>query len=491
MQLDPEVRGVTRTRSLAALLPIALLGMPIALLAPDPELAAGGIAILMAFFALLWRPGESPILLFIVVYQWVQVNAKTFYGALIGVKVASQPSYGGDVVLAIILGNAAVLSLALGLRFGCGQWRPGTRELGFQQSSSIPMKVWLQLYWLAWIVSAVASTVAWIVPGLTQVLLAFSGLRWAALFILTYAAFARRTAWRLWWLVFGAEFLLTVGGFFAGFAAAIFYALFALVAVLYPFRLRRSYPLILVILLLFTSALAWTAVKSEYRAYVSSGSGAQIVLVDRQERLLMLGRMVALLEPAEILESFEQLMARIAYVDFFARVMEVVPALKPHEGGRLWGDALVRPLMPRLLFPSKTVVNDSIRTNEYTGLGVATQEQGTSISIGYVAEAYIDFGVPLMFLPILALGWGIGRFYRWLNENQRFRGVWSMALGTLALFPAIYFESSITKLMPALAVSMLTVFAVARFGLPRLLSWLMGRYLRRTKAKRSLATGSI
>ena len=83
---------------------------------------------------------------------------------------------------------------------------------------------------------------------------------------------------------------------------------------------------------------------------------------------------------------------RLSYVDFFAVVLETVPSQLPHENGALWLDAITRPFMPRLFFPSKTVIDDSERTNYYTGLGVAGAEEGTSISLGYVAESYIDFG---------------------------------------------------------------------------------------------------
>ena len=486
----PESAGRYRVPPPPGLAPVLLLAALLSLLGPDPVLALVGLASLGGVTWLLWRPGEAPILLFLVVYQWLQVNAKTVHGYLLGVGVEALPSYGGDLALAILLGNAALVVLALGLRWGAGFWRPAAALAARQQVGGVPMRVWLQLYGIGWAISLIATAMAWVVPGLTQPLLALAALRWATFFTLTFAAFSRRRYWGPWWLMFGAEFLLSVGGFFAGFNTAIFYALFGLTAALYPFTMRRVLPLLALLALLGFSALAWTAVKGEYRGFVSGGEANQGVVVGRSERLAKLGGLVTSLEPGTLADTLDKLAERLAYVDFFARVMLVVPDYKPHAQGAIWGDALLRAFTPRLLFPGKSAVHDSVRTNEYTGLGVATHEQGTSISVGYTAESYIDFGVPLMFLPILALGWGLGRFYRWLHTSPRSLGIWGMALAAVALFPAAAFETSATKMLVALAVSMLAAWAIVRFALPVLLPWLMARYLRRQGLRTPQGLGS-
>ena len=48
----------------------------------------------------------------------------------------------------------------------------------------------------------------------------------------------------------------------------------------------------------------------------------------------------------------------------------------------------------------------------FRGLRCAGAEQGTSIAFGYAAESYVDFGIPLMFLPPLAFGIFMGLAYR-------------------------------------------------------------------------------
>jgi hypothetical protein len=104
-------------------------------------------------------------------------------------------------------------------------------------------------------------------------------------------------------------------------------------------------------------------------------------------------------------------------------------------------------LTPRLLFPNKASIDDSARTEKYTGVQVSGTEQGTSISLGYVAESYIDFGVKGMFAPILLLGLFYGLIYRFFADHQRYR-VLGFAMATAILvFGAYTIETSNIKLL--------------------------------------------
>lgn len=60
---------------------------------------------------------------------------------------------------------------------------------------------------------------------------------------------------------------------------------------------------------------------------------------------------------------------------------------------------------PRILFPDKgALLSDSEMVRTYSGVFVAGAEQGTSIAFGYAAEAYLDFGLPSMFVPSFLFG---------------------------------------------------------------------------------------
>jgi hypothetical protein len=163
----------------------------------------------------------------------------------------------------------------------------------------------------------------------------------------------------------------------------------------------------------------------------------------------------------------ESLAGRLGYVNFFAAVLKRVPRVLPHEEGGLWWDAVIRPFMPRMFFPEKTNIEDSQRTQYYTGLKVAGKERGTSISIGYMGESYIDFGKVGMMLPVFTLGLLLGGVYRWMLTQNYSSKALGMGMATATLYCAAPMETSITKLMGGLAVVILVSWLTIRFVVPR------------------------
>jgi hypothetical protein len=225
-----------------------------------------------------------------------------------------------------------------------------------------------------------------------------------------------------------------------------------------------------------TLGVAWTAVKIDYRSFVSGGEKAQVVTVGYLERISMLAEMLRQLDGNAMADASEKLLQRIAYVDFFGVVLDAVPGVLPHENGALCWDAISRPFMPRLFFPEKTAIDDSVRTNYYTGLDLPTSEEGTSVSLGYMAESYIDFGAAGMMVPIFGLGLLLGRFYRWMLRRDPSR-LLGMALATATIFGASFLESSITKVFGGLVVAMLVSWIVLRIA-PLYLRWIPTKMVR-------------
>lgn len=78
-------------------------------------------------------------------------------------------------------------------------------------------------------------------------------------------------------------------------------------------------------------------------------------------------------------------------------------------------------LTPRMFFPGKlSLPSSSDEVRMYSGIWVAGRERNTSFAFGYVAESYVDFGVPLMLVPIFVYGLLLGLAYRWLNAHIRY-----------------------------------------------------------------------
>jgi hypothetical protein len=263
-----------------------------------------------------------------------------------------------------------------------------------------------------------------------------------------------------------------LGGFFSDFKTVFFVTLLALPAANLRISPSTGIGLSIVLVFVLIFGVVWSAIKGEYRAYVSGGERAQIVTVGFGDRMAKLGELVGALDREAIADGAEQLVKRITSVEFFGAVLLYVPAAVPHEYGAIWWDAIIRPFMPRLFFPDKAIIDDSERTNKYTGLGVSGSDVGTSISIGYIGEAYIDFGQFGMMAPIFFLGVFYGSLYRWLITMPHTRGVIGYGFASAVLLGGLFAETSITKSIGGLIVSLLVVWLIAKYAGSRFFPWL-------------------
>ncbi len=447
----------------------------IALAVSGPETALGlySAAVLVAGIRLLWRPGEPPILLFIFLYQWMQSATGTLYANAMGMNLAQLSDAkqtlvgeGQDFASGLMLTGALVLAFAMRVAAG----KP-FRDFNAQLKAFViskPFGFWLRLYAATWVIGTICATIAPVTGNLGQPILTLSGIKWGGFVLLTFAAFSgsNPSARNVWGLIFGFELLLAIGGYFASFKEVFLFALFGLVIA----NVRLS-PRILILgttlaAVMLALGIVWTAIKADYRAFANAGSSQQVVVTGYGEGLAVIGRLVSNLDGEDLSDGAESLTKRVMYHQLFGVVVNRVPSYLPYTGGEIWGEAISRPVMPRVFFPNKRAIHDSDLTNEYTGLRVATVEQGTSISLGYMAEAYIDFGPILMFLPIGVLGVGIGYFYRWLLRRRGPLVIAGSALAPFALMPAHLAETSILKMVPSLTLSLLACFVVLKLLAP-------------------------
>jgi hypothetical protein len=173
------------------------------------------------------------------------------------------------------------------------------------------------------------------------------------------------------------------------------------------------------------------------------------------ERFQSLAGLVGELDASELSDALIGTLLRIEYTSFLADVLHYVPDTHPHERGALWGQTIEHMLAPRMLFPDKPVLpSDSERTMRYTGRLLASDFSGASISIGYVGESYIDFGVAGALAIALALGTFYGLVAKHIFILARRRDLALCASVFIVLFlPVQQFEISNIKLLPSLVTS--------------------------------------
>ena len=139
----------------------------------------------------------------------------------------------------------------------------------------------------------------------------------------------------------------------------------------------------------------------------------------------------------------ESFVDRLWAVYYPALAVQRVPSVVPHEDGAILWRAVWHILTPRLFFPDKPEVeSDSEMVRKYAGVPVAGPETGTSIAFGYAAESYVDFGVPLMFVPVLLYGCLMGMAYAWLPRLIRDRELAVAAVAVILWLSLYLFERS-------------------------------------------------
>ncbi len=458
---------VSRWAKVLAVWLVALLG----LLTPNPLLTTAGIAVLPLLAMLLWRPGEPPILLLVVLNQWMQVFVPVLRADLAGQRVGEEIRL-PEMELAAWLGLLAVVGLAFGMRLGVGRGAALDDEATARWSLQVKGTRLAAVYSAALALALVLPELAWLVPSLRQPILVLGGLRWIAVFLILWLAVTRNDLRLLAAAVFLLETIIGLGGYFSGFKTVYFLGAVTLLSVRSQSSRIAWASLAVVSVVAIGLGVVWQAVKLDYRPFLSQGESSQAVLVSPAERYGFLVERTLTLNAADLSRGLESGVDRLGYLEFFARAIQMVPSQIPFQGGQLWGEAVFHLVTPRALFPGKLEINDSDRTNAFCGVRVSGAEQGTSISIGYAGESYIDFGPLLMFVPILLLGmfWGWG--YRWLSTCSPERPLGLAAGVVFVMSGAQLFESSNIKLLGGGVTALIAWTLLLRLGGRR-----MGRFL--------------
>ncbi|MEO0560126.1 MAG: hypothetical protein AAF170_18310 [Bacteroidota bacterium] len=464
------------TFGLPASVVVALFGLSLlGLLTTNPLLTVGSIAILPVLTALAWRPGEPPFLLFILGFQWLQATAKVFHANILGLDVTDLVLFASfetpQTHKAIWLSLAGLLVLAMGIRLVLRKVPPANmdRMRAQAESFSIPKAFGLYLA-LTLGLTAMYQSVGYL-SSLRQILLAVSLLKWSGFYLLAYLVFLRKDGYLFFLAAFGFEFIAGIG-FFSGFKEVIFVSVIAFFSVGRSVTLGSAMKGLAVVTVMLVLGVTWTAIKGEYRETISGGSQQQGAVVDQREQIDLLVDMVGGLTRQDLVDGLDPLLERVAYVDFFGYVLNAVPSSVPHEKGVLWGSAVRHVLVPRVIYPNKPVLpSDSEVTTRYTGIFLASDDQGTSISIGYMGESYIDFGTFGMFVPIFLLGVGWGVIYLFFARKATIPLI-GYAYSAAVLLSAYQLEVATIKLLGGVVMKFIVVGLVFRLTQDWVTDWL-------------------
>lgn len=451
------------------------VGIALSLVSANPELTVTAIVLAYVLVKLLWRQGEPPVLLFALGFQWVQASILIFYAdlqnqALADLGADTLEAGGDSVAAATWLTLIGLLAVGLGARLGAGS-RAKTPAAGQAAPPGaqfhIPRLFYASLAAMA--ISSVLTKLSFIVPGLSEPVRGFVLVRWVIYYLLAYTVFSERRGYPQLAIVLAAELLVGFLGFFSDFRAVLIMTLMAAMALPYARLGIRLRGVVAIVVLTLTLGVVWQSIKSDYRDFMNQGSAGQEILVSRADQISELATLIGNLTPERLGEGARGLVYRIQFVNFFGAVIGMVPTYIPYEDGKLWWQAIEHVMVPRLFNPNKPVINDSDRTAEYSGLNVARGEQGTSISMGYIAESYIDFG-PVLMMPALFV-WGIfvGWIYRVMVRPSKCPPFAYGCAAALITQNAALVEQSNLKMVGSVLVGLIALYLVQKYFAEKLI----------------------
>jgi hypothetical protein len=450
---------------------------------PNFILTAASLSVFILFIQLFYTHEFPSFVLFGLLMQWLSVSIELHYCNFHGITLAekylsSGKSYGAPD----LLNEAFWLNLSGIVAYAFGIWviiRKTTTNYEKTNTNGLdrynPKKI-IYLYIGLFILSIFIKNNLFTFVSLSQLLNFILTLKWGFFFIMIYICIKQKSNLIFLSCVVLFEFILG----FASYFSSSFLNILVLSVIAFLFsqpRIKVKYlaPGLVLISGIIYFVLLWTSVKEKYRMFLNQGSREQIIKVDRDEALQKFTELAGDVTTSTLVDNVSDVVDRVGYIAYFSNTLQYVPTLKPHQDGAIYWNAVSYYFKPRLFFPEKPAIDDSKHTAEYTGLFISGKESGTSISLGYVPDAYIDFGAVFMFFPLLLLGICTGWIYRYFFRKSP-NMFWAMVLTT-----PFFFLTNINGMNADKVIGALLIYTVFGFFTIRFLPKYVDRFIMNPK----------
>ena len=314
--------------------------------------------------------------------------------------------------------------------------------------------------------------IAFLIPPLTQIIVSLTNIKWFLFLLFGLQSIIKNRMRKEFYIFCGLEFAMGFYSYFSEFKTIIFFVLFLLLCMLAVVRFNKMMIFVASVAIMFFAGVFWTSVKGEYRSFVNKGSNTQTVQVEKGEALNKLLELSDKQNSNSFSEAIESFLDRLQYTYHLAKTMDRVPSVIPHQDGANWGNTLIFIFTPRILNPNKGTYDASVKASKYTGIQYSGAKRGVSVSLGYFADGYIDFGYVGMFLPLLILGFIYGSTYYYFIRKSSDNFIFNYAVVGALYMELFSFESDNIFVMGRLYVNLLVFLILRRFFFPKLMAYI-------------------
>jgi hypothetical protein len=385
--------------------------------------AIAGFSALVVFLAagIVWNRDELPVLPYCIAYQWLFIVAGYFYQLVAGYYPGADAA--GDVGSTVLLSCTGLLVIVIGIRLGQlpfrRRFRADQKELDLMTTRyRIPLLFWIVIvvYTVNWFIDVSPMDIAFNVAQIIYRILEF---RAFFLLILFLAIIKQRKGYRYGVAALVYTIVPKFASMMSQFSGVLVLVLIVVAGLWRPWsqlksERRRNLRLVTCGItfgvMMFLVSIVWNgAVKPVWRpANLNNEVDGTPV-----EKIEAFTKIVVDSVPAMDWEmALETTVARLSSgTQYFSLVLLRVPDVIPYEEGALTSRAIEHILVPRFIYPEKiNLGTDSWLVEKYAGRRVSDEEE-TSIGLGYMAQLYIDFGPYWMFAAIFVFGLLLGVIY--------------------------------------------------------------------------------
>jgi hypothetical protein len=431
-----NVKSPQKLTSFAILPLLLLLGAFISIFGNGIYIMAGMVVLFVVIYNTMYST-VPPVFGFLMFYHWLQTFAAIVLCNINNQDIDAVEPFTSKAVMLSFIG-VAIMSTIMSIAVKKNILTQSSNELQKIAEKLSFFKI-LNLYLFGLIFKIVISQFTR--GALGQFVWSFMEVKWLFYLLMVFKVSLEKKNRNILIIITLIEFITGFLSFFSSFKEVIFFLIIGTFISFEKIKVKQVVGASVVGMILFFVMVTWTSIKGEYRAFANKGSSSQTFQVENDEAVDKLAELYENQSDNSFTAGIASLVYRIQYMENFAKVLKQVPARVPHEEGNLWKSNLEFVFTPRFLNENKGTFDASAKSNKYTGTIFATAAMGTSISMGYFSEGYIDFGAEGMFLPLIIIALVMMYFYNYMFTIKNSNALLNYAFVVTTFIPFYLMES--------------------------------------------------
>lgn len=428
-----------------------------------------GSIVLWVLFTNLQQPYKPSIFTIILLYHVLQIMAGVWLSNFVGKDINFRSDNLGNATIYAFIGLIFLFGPVIYYQnkipsLSLGTLRKYAEKLSTEKS--------FQAYVVAFFTMNTLGGVAFVVPGLAQVIFSFMNIKWFLFLLFGFQVILKKQMVKIFLICTFLEFGIGFFSYFSNFKTVFFFIGFLAIFFIAKVTMKQLLILSVSVLALFFLGVGWTSIKGEYREFLNEGSKSQSVSVERGAAIDKLIELSERRDEDDFDNAAVNFLDRVQYTYHLAKTMDRVPSVLPHENGANIASILEFVTTPRFLNPDKPRLESSVKATKYTGIAYLGYSSGVSFSLGYFADCYIDFGYYGMMVPLFLLGVIFGSTYFYFVRHSSDNIIFNFSVVGAMFMEFTAFEADGTYLMGRLFATLVTFMAVKLFLFPWLIKYL-------------------